>query len=308
METKVRKILILFLCLSIGMTSFSDEVCVKSESVINKNDFKIFIELVKSVLKDYKLEFKVEENNEEDMIFTTNEISYKIKGKTPIIGEFPTLSKPKWKKEKIKVTALVKDNSYCLNFDAYLYSKKDKKWYAVKAPSDFNEKILDKMFLESLKGKSVWSVGSPMVLNNGNAEKLLNLKKFKIEQASVSFITSKSIEISLKGEEEGNVNVSIPFIGDIKKVQDAYNEFKQNFISFSPRNSVAPKYDFFWEYAIHGEIMNGMHKNQLITAFGLPYSIEKLNNNEKWYYFVDGRELMFKIFNDELILPDDYKW
>ncbi|NPA44513.1 MAG: hypothetical protein GXO49_03165 [Chlorobi bacterium] len=272
-------------------------------------DFNVFAKAVADTVNSLSSKLKIEKNDSQNMIVTTNELTFKIKRKKPAIGVLPELKKKtKWKKEKIRITAAVKEGKYCVNFDAVAYNKKDKKWHEVAAPSDFFEKILDNAYLQSLKGKVVWTVGSPLVIVNGGAEKLTNLKKFKVEDAYISYASSKAVEFVLRNDEGLVVTASVPFIGDVKSVEMAYKAFSKKFVSSFPKQSVPSKYDFFWEYAIHGELMDGMHKNQLLTAFGVPVSIEKSTNYEFWHYFVDGKKLVFKIYNNELQLPDDYKW
>jgi len=305
----MKKILILFLCLSIGISLFAEKRCVQSESQINVESFKEFTKIVETVVDNFKLKLKVEKNDIDNMLFKTTEWSFKIRRKTPAIGILPKLKKHKWKKEKIKIIAFVEDGKYCVNFDAVAYNRKDKKWHSVKAPDDFFAKILDSVYLNSIKGKKVWSAGSPIMIVDGMAEKIMNLKYFRINDVFITYSPSKAVSFVLKDEEDGNIaTLSIPFIGEIKTVQMAYKNFSLNFVLNFPKEKVPKKYNFFWEYAIHGELMDGMHKNQLLTALGLPYSIDKTELNEEWHYFKNGKEIVFKINNNELVLPDNYKW
>ncbi len=304
----MKKIIVVFLCLIFVFQAFAEEKCVKPERDINAQDFKLFVKSVQETVDNLGLKFKVAINDSSSMIFKTNEITFKIKRRKPAVGILPVLKKTKWKKEKIRIIASVKDGKYCVNFDATAYNRKDRKWHKVLAPADFFEKILDKAYLQSLKGKTVWTVGSPLVIVNGGAEKLTNLKKFTIEDSYISYASSKAVDFVLQGENGVVVTASIPFIEDVKTVKDAYKVFSKQFVSFYPKQSVPAKYDFFWEYAIHGELMDGMHKNQLLAAFGVPVFVEKPANYELWHYFVDGKKLVFKIYNNELQLPEDYKW
>jgi hypothetical protein len=304
----MKKFVVVLLCLIFPFHIFAEEKCVKPEREINTQDFNLFVKSVQETAKNLGLKLKTEVNDSNNMLFKTNEIIFKIKRRKPAIGILPVLKKTKWKKEKIRIIASVKDGKYCVNFDATAYNRKDRAWHLVAAPSDFFEKILDKAYLQSLKGKTVWAIGSPLVIVNGGAEKLNNLKKFTIEDSYISYASSKAVDFVLKGENNIVVTASVPFIENIRTVKDAYKVFSRNFISYYPKQSVPAKYDFFWEYAIHGELMDGMHKNQLLTAFGRPVSIEKSSSYELWHYFVDGKKMVFKIYNNELQLPEDYKW
>lgn len=304
----MKKVITIFLCLTLFLNIYGEEKCLKVDKAITKKDFNEFTNLILDTIDGFKLrKLKVVKNDENNMEFSTNEYSFKIRRKTPVIGKLPEIKKAKWKKEKIKISANVVENRYCLRFDAFSYNKKDKKWHPVNAPGDFFEKILDKIYLNSLKEKIVYSAGSPLVIENGIPKKINNLQKFTIKDAFLNFANSKAVDFLLLKEDGTFIKASIPFIGDVKNVIDAYKVFKSNFVSTDLKKNVAKKYDFFWEYAIHGELMDGMHKNQLIAAFGQPYHIENTDKIEKWHFLVDGKELVFKIFNNELILPDDFQ-
>ncbi len=303
-----RLISLLLTCLLFPVNIQAGTICLNIK-VNRSNLFPVFVKELKRYSKEH---YDLKE-------FTTTPKHYMIKGervfkikrrRRPLIGT-PTQKfkrKPKWKKEKIDIQGKITKDKVCIKVSLSAYNKRKKKWYTLESDNLLEEHMASFVLTNALKGKDYWSIGNPIISNNGENKHFLNLTKFKIDSVTISIDPStgiKSVNFYLIKNNDV-LTYRVLMLDNIKTINDALKVFNNHFINFNPKKRVARVYNFYWEYAKHGKIMDGMHKLQVITALGFPDKVLKNNKKNKIFvYNFDGKTYKYRIVNDELSLPDE---
>ncbi len=281
--------------------AFSKTVCVK----IQPNKKSALFEILLKETEEYaKKEYKITNFSVDQANFSfKGEREFKVKRRKPLIGIPPEFKKkPKWKREKIEIEGYANDEKACISVKLIAYNKRTKKWHKLKSNGLLEESVASAVLTASLKGKKVWSIGNAVVEENGTMKRILNLKEFQVDSVDISVNPSTSIKAVNFTLISGNQTYVYPvlMIDKVKTLQDAYTEFEKHFVDYNPFKKVPKNYEFFWEYAKHGEIMAGMHKQQLIAALGFPQKIVKKSENKEVYvYYFNNKKFEYEIVNDE---------
>ena len=288
---------------------FGGNICIKTDNT-SPEFFNKFV----NEIKDYSKKHYGVENFSVDVKAKTiiGQRLFKVKKRRKnrmLIGTpVDTFKKkPKWKKEKIEIKGEVKNNKVCISVSLSAYNKRTKRWHKLLSDNLLEEHMATFTLTNSLKGKTLWSIGNISAEENGITRKITNLTKFKVDSVDISidpFSGIKSVNFNLL---KGNniVIYKVLMLGDIKDIQSALKVFKSHFLDFNPVKKTPKLYNYYWAYAKHGEIMDGMHRLQLITALGIPDKI--INKNTKTQVFVykfDDKEYKYSIVNNELNLGD----
>jgi len=239
------------------------------------------------------------------------EKTFKIKRrKNQIIGTIKESfkKKPKWKKEKIEIKGEIDKDKACVEVSLTAYNKRTKKWHKLESDNMLEEHMAAFLLTEALKGKKFWSIGNISVEKNGLQKRVLNLTEFTVEAVDISIDPSsgiKSVNFLLSNNGDSAL-YRVLMLGNIKDINSAFKEFKKHFLDFNPAKKTSKIYQFYWEYAKRGEIMDGMHKLQLITALGFPDKTEKKkDNSEIFFYNFNGKIYKYTIVKNELNMNND---
>ncbi|BBB32636.1 hypothetical protein TTHT_1099 [Thermotomaculum hydrothermale] len=305
----MRKTILVVLTLLFVNAIFAETICIKVD-----NPSPALFKSIANELKDYSQKlYRVETFNIDKATKTIKgERLFKVKkrNKKKLLIGTPVddfRKKPKWKKEKIEITAKIEKNEICISVDLTAYNKRTRKWHKLRSDNLLEEHMASYILSKTLKGETLWSIGNITVDENGISKKILNLTKFKVDSVDISVDPStgiKSVNFNLL---KGNnlVVYKVLMIGDIQDVNSALSFFKSHFLAYNPISKTPKVYDYYWEYAKHGEIMDGMHKLQLITALGYPDKIVKKNKNTQIFvYNFDGKTYNYTLIKNELSLGD----
>ncbi|MCK7521700.1 MAG: hypothetical protein MZV64_30450 [Ignavibacteriales bacterium] len=159
------------------------------------------------------------------------------------------------------------------------------------------------------------SIGSPSGIlstpdGREDALKMKNLEPMTLQYAE--YLPSSpgfpAVVFHFQTPIKGDFRVDILFIDKIRKVEDAWQEMKRFFTDIDLKKGVDRRFQFFWEYAIHGEVMDGMHANQLTAALGMPLGTERTGDREIREYVIQGKPYRFELIAGELVLPEGFRW
>ncbi|MCK5878740.1 MAG: hypothetical protein KAH24_03110 [Holophagae bacterium] len=238
--------------------------------------------------------------------FSTETRTFKLKRKTARIGEFPQVHRPRWKKEKVQLKANLKDGILKVELNASVYNSRDKKWYPVHSTGRYEETILEGVLTAGLEGVHGKTMGSPSASGNNGMVKLRNLQSFTITGAYVSLNDVKTLVVDLTDKNGVTCKVSIPFLAQVDTICNAVKSFFSRFTTRDLKSEVSRTYDYYWAYALEGELMDGMHQNQVLTALGEPDEKVQLGKaTEKWTYRTGNQICELIVANGELHLSEN---
>ncbi|NOZ12126.1 MAG: hypothetical protein GXO69_00585 [Acidobacteria bacterium] len=267
--------------------------------------FSILQKSFSSIAKN-ELNFKNIQSNAKLFTIGTEERSFKLRRRTPKIGKFPEMHRPKWKKEKIRFTADIKDRVLTVSLHASAYNRRGRKWYPVQSTGRYEEDVIDSVLTRVIQGIHGQTMGSPTAVTNGQAHRLKNLQPYTVTNAYISLRGVKKLVVDLSDKSGTIWKISIPYLGPINNTCTAVRKFFSMFTTKNIRAGVPKIYDYYWAYAENGEIMDGMYDQQVRTALGTPDSIiKKGKNKEEWIYRNDEGSYTLTMINHELNLPDN---
>ncbi len=296
--------LLTFLICSIG--GFSQNIACKLPHCIDADRAFSVLQEKFSLTAKQDLEFKQIDSNSEAHTLSTETRTFKLRHKTPRIGEFPQLRRPKWRKEKVQLKASLKDRNIVVTLNASAYNKRDKKWHPVRSTGRYEETILQGVFTEILEGIQGSVIGSPMAKGLAGTVKLKNLELFTITGAYITFDGVKTLVIDLTDNKGTTYKVSVPFLGNVDNICSAMKTFFSKFTTSNLKAEVPHTYDYYWAYAVEGEIMDGMHQNQVRTALGEPDEKIRVNKTtEQWIYHTGKSNRELTISGGELHIPEN---
>ncbi|NOY23718.1 MAG: hypothetical protein GXO70_09460 [Acidobacteria bacterium] len=301
----MKKILLFSLFMSCAMTVFSHEIsCQLPHGASPQHAFSI-LQADFSLIAKQDLAFKQINCDAKAATISTESRTFKLKRKTPGIGEFPPLHRPKWRKETVQLKASLKDRILTVELNANAYNKRDKKWYPVQSTGRYEEIILESVLTEVLEGIQGMTMGSLTAKGNAGIVKLKNLRSFTITGAYVSFHDIKTLVIDLTDKKDATFKVTIPFLGPVNNICSAVKEFFSRFTTRDLKAEVPRVYDYYWAYATEGELMDGMHQNQVLAAIGEPDEKRTIRKgSEKWIYHIGKQARELTIVNGELHIPE----
>ncbi len=305
----MRKIVLVLSMIFLTNILFAGDLCINIKNPSNQLFEDFAKELKEFAKKHYKIEnFQIDKNNR--IIKGERVFKVKRRRKNNMLIGIPVdnfRKKPKWKKERIEISGKFKNNSVCISVNLEAYNKRTRKWHKLKSDYLLEEHMAVFIISNSLRGKTLWSIGNLILSDNGVNKRVLNLTKFVVDGANIYIDLSsgmKSVNFNLKQGDKTLV-FKVLMVGDVKDPATALKVFNSHFLDFNPVKKTPKIYDFYWAYAKHGEIMDGMHKLQLITALGYPSKIVKKNaNSEVFVYIFDEKTYKYTIVNNELTLEE----
>ncbi len=302
----MKKILLFALFMSCAITAFSHEIsCQLPHGVTSQHAFSI-LHANFSLIAKQDLAFKQINCNTNAGTISTESRTFKLKRKIPGIGEFPPLHRPKWRKERIQLKASLKDRILTVELNADAYNKRDKKWHPVQSTGRYEETILESVLTEVLEGIQGMTMGNLTAKGNAGIIKLKNLRSFTITGAYVSFHDIKTLVINLTDKKDATFKVTIPFLGPVNNICSAMNAFFSRFTTRDLKAEVPRAYGYYWAYAAEGELMDGMHQNQVLAAIGKPDEKQTIGKgSEKWIYHTGKQARKLTIVNGELHISED---
>ncbi|PJB76892.1 MAG: hypothetical protein CO090_09825 [Acidobacteria bacterium CG_4_9_14_3_um_filter_49_7] len=252
------------------------------------------------------LAFKQIDSNSQALTLSTEIRTFKLRHKTPRIGEFPQLRRPKWRKEKVQLKASLKDRNIVVTLNATAYNKRDKRWHPVRSTGRYEGTILQGAFTEILEGIQGSVIGSSMAKGPAGTVKLKNMELFTITGAYITFDGMKTLVIDLTDNRDATYKVSVPFLGNVDNICSAMKAFFSKFTTRNLKAEVPHTYDYYWAYAVEGEIMDGMHQNQVRAALGEPDEKIRVNKKtEQWIYHTGKSTRKLTIAGGELHIPEN---
>ena len=279
--------------------------CQLPQGIAPQRAFSVLQEKFSATAKQ-DLDFKKVNADVNAGTFSTETRTFKLKRKTPRIGEFPQLHRPRWKKEKIQLKAVLKSQTITVELSASAYNRQDKKWYPIHSTGRYEETILEGFLTGILEGVHGKTMGSPTASGNDGILILRNLKPFTITGAYVSFRDVKTLVVDLTDNKGATCKVSIPFLEQVNSICSAVQAFFSTFTSRDLKAEVSSAYDYYWAYAAAGELMDGMHQNQVLAALGEPDEKMHLRKGmEKWVYRTGNQARELIIMNGELRLSEN---
>ncbi len=295
-------LLTFFIC-SLG--GFSRNIVCKLPHCIDADRAFSVLQEKFSLTAKQDLAFKQIDSNSEAHTISTETRTFKLRRKTPRIGEFPEVRRPKWKKEKIQLKASLKDRNIVVTLNASAYNKRDKKWHPVRSTGRYEGTILQGVFTEILEGIQGSVIGSPMAKGLAGTVKLKNLELYTITSSYITFEGIKALVIDLTDKKGTIYKVSVPFLGNVDTICSAMKAFFSKFTTSDLKSEVPQTYDYYWPYAVDGEIMDGMHQNQVRTALGEPDEKIRVNKTtEQWIYYTGKSPRKLTIVDGELHIPE----
>jgi len=255
---------LLLSCVHLQIVFSQDISCEVPKGPSSQHIFSILQKHFSATAKQ-ELKFREINSNPAAATISTEFKTFKLKRKTPRIGEFPALHRPKWRKEKIQLKAALKGRVLTVTLNAHAYNKRDKKWHKVHSTGRYEEAILEGVLTESLEGLHGKTMGNPIASVDNNTEKLKNLQPFMISAAYISIREMKTLVVDLTDKKGVTHKVSVPFLGAVNNICNAIHAFFSRFTTRDLKAGVPASYDFYWAYAIAGDLMDGMHENQVLT-------------------------------------------
>lgn len=302
----MNKILLLTVFLGFAQTVLGQGIsCQLPQGIAPQRALSVLQEKFSATAKQ-DLDFEKINGNAEAGTFSTETRTFKLKRKTPRIGEFPQLHRPRWKKERIQLKAVLKKQTITVELSASAYNRRDKKWYPVHSTGRYEEIILEGFLTTILEGVNGKAMGSPSASGNNGIFILRNLKPFTITGAYVSFNDVKTLVVGLTDNQGVTCKVSIPFLEQVNSICSAMKAFFFRFTTRDLKGEVSSTYDYYWAYAAAGELMDGMHENQVLTALGEPDEKVSLGKGtEKWIYKTGKQACELTVMNRELHLSEN---
>ncbi len=301
----MKKLSAIIIAIILSNTLIAGKLCIKFKK-IPENFFSSF----EKELKEYsKQQYGIENFNidtTEKKIVGEKTFKVKKRRKKNFLVGTPTETfkkKPKWKKENIKIIGEINNNSVCVSVILKAYNKRTKKWHNLDSDYLLEEHMGAFAITNILKGKNFWSIGNIIIDENGVQKRIPNLTQFTFDSVDTSIDRNSGIKtVNFYLRTKNNMVVyRVLMLGEVKNINNAINIFKSHFLDYNPVKKIPKIYDFYWAYAKHGEIMDGMHKLQVITALGFPTSIIKKDaSSEIYVYNFDGKKYKYTIVNNEL--------
>ena len=300
---------VLLLTLLISNMVFGENLCIKVDAKSPELFNKFVKEIKEYSKKHYGVEnFSIDKNSKTITGQRVFKVKKRRKNRMLIGTPVDTFKKkPKWKKEKIEIKGEFKNKEVCISVSLTAYNKRTKKWHKLKSDNLLEEHMIAFILTNSLKGRTLWSIGNISIDENGITKKVTNLTKFVVDSVDISIDPSSGIKSVNFNLLKGNnvVIYKVLMLGEVKDIKSALKVFKSHFLDFNPIKKTPKLYDYYWAYAKHGEIMDGMHKLQLITALGFPLKIVNKNTNKQIFvYKFDDKEYKYTIVNNELALEE----
>ncbi len=297
--------LLLLLLISCSLPGFGKGISCKLPP--NSNPQHVFSILREKFLETAKQDLGFHEIHCDPATQTisTETRTFKLRRKTPRIGEFPELHRPKWKKEKIRLTAEIRGETITVELTASAYNRRDRQWHKIPSTLRYEEEVLENVLTKSLEGLKGFTMGSPLATGKSGTLKLKNLTPYTVTNAYISLNDMKSLVIDLTGNNGETVTIRTPFLGSVNNICFALHSFFSKFSTRDLRKGVPRDYDFYWAYAQSGELMDGMQQNQVLAALGKPDRRLRVDKNtEKWVYERGNSRRTLTIVNGELSIPD----
>ncbi len=300
-----KPIVFMLLFVSLHVFAVKDFSCRLPDSTSPETAFSILQKTFSSTAKN-ELNFKNIQSNPKLFTIYTEERSFKLRRKTPKIGKFPEMRRPKWRKEKIRFSAKIKGRILTVNLKLSAYNKRDRKWHPVQSTGRYEANVIDSVLTRVIQGIQGQTMGSPTAISNGMAHKLKNLQPYTVTNAYVSLQGVKKLVVDLTDKNGIIWKISIPYLGTVNNTCTAVRKFFSMFTTKDIRAGVPKTYDYYWAYAENGEIMDGMCDKQVQVAMGTPDKIIRIGKNkEKWIYTNDGNTRTVTMIHHELHLPNN---
>ncbi len=305
----MKKTLSVLLTVIFAQSLFAGALCVKLDAR-NPISFTNFANELKLYAKSHYQIDKFTVNEDNKTIIGERQFKVKKRRKNRMLIGTPVdnfKKKPKWKKEKIEIKGNITKDKVCISVNLEAYNKRTRRWHKLKSDNMLEEHMALFALSKTLKGKTIWSIGNISVNKDGINKRVLNLTKFTVDSVDISVDPStgiKSVNFNLK-DKNGIAVYKVLMIGNVKGLNSALKTFNSHFLDYYPVKKISKIYEFYWAYAKHGEIMDGMHKLQVITALGNPDEIIKKDANKQIFvYNLNGKTYKYPIVKNELSLAE----
>ncbi len=301
----MRKAIVLILLSFVFFTASAEQLCLKLD--IDSKNIPQIMQRFETLAKQLYLIEDFNIDNKQGIISGERIFKVKKRRKNRLLIGTPVedfKKKPKWKREKIIVKGEFSNKKACISVSLTAYNKRTKKWHTLKDDGIFEEKMAEFIITTAFKNKTLYTIGNVSLYNNGIEKRVLNLTSLTFQKAFTSSERGIKTFNFVFSKNQKEMIYKVFMIGDTESIQDVLRVFHSHFIPYNPEKKVPSVYNFFWEYAKHGDIMDGMHKLQVITALGLPEKVIKQNKKEIFVYHFDGKQYNYKIVKNELILGD----